>query len=59
MKVYAGLGAALWYCLLQGGINADVAGVIAALAIPAHALAPAGSNAPPEHEVGRCRLTSG
>jgi len=56
MKVYAGLGAALWYCLLQGGINADVAGVVAALAIPAHALAPAGSNAPPEHEGGEATL---
>jgi len=50
MAVYAALGVALWYCLLQGGINADVAGVIAAFAVPAHASAPAGSDATPEHE---------
>ena len=50
MTVYAGLGVALWYCLLQGGINADIAGVIAAFAVPGHAMAPAGSDAPPEHE---------
>ena len=51
MAVYGGLGAALWFCLLKGGINADIAGVIAAFAIPAAAAAPAGS------KVGRCRLT--
>ena len=39
----------LWYCLLRGGVNADVAGVIAACAMPAVAPAPAGSEAPPEH----------
>jgi len=50
MAVYAALGVTLWYCLLQGGINADVAGVIAAFAVPAHASAPAGSDATPEHE---------
>lgn len=27
-------GVALWYCLLKGGINADVAGVVAAMALP-------------------------
>lgn len=56
MAVYAGLGTALWYCLLQGGINADVAGVIAAFAVPAHAAAPAGSTATPEHEGGEPTL---
>ena len=56
MAVYAGLGSALWYCLLQGGINADVAGVIAAFAVPAHAAAPAGSKATPEHEGGEPTL---
>lgn len=40
---------ALWYCLLLGGINADVAGVVAAIAMPAVAPAPEGSDAPPEH----------
>ena len=50
MAVYAALGVGLWYCLLQGGINADVAGVIAAFAVPANASAPAGSDATPEHE---------
>jgi Na+/H+ antiporter NhaA len=34
MGVYGALGAALWFCLLKGGINADIAGVIAAFAIP-------------------------
>ena len=56
MAVYAALGVALWYCLLQGGINADVAGVIAAFAVPAHAMAPAGSDATPEHEGGEPTL---
>lgn len=56
MAVYAGLGVALWYCLLQGGINADVAGVIAAFAVPGNAPAPAGSDATPEHEGGEPTL---
>jgi NhaA family Na+:H+ antiporter len=56
MAVYAALGSTLWYCLLQGGINADVAGVIAAFAVPAHAAAPAGSKATPEHEGGEPTL---
>jgi NhaA family Na+:H+ antiporter len=34
-KMYMFAGAALWYCLLRGGVNADVAGVIAGFAIPA------------------------
>jgi len=60
MFVYGGLGAALWFCLLKGGINADIAGVIAAFAIPAAAAAPAGSKAPPEHvgEAGGSSITS-
>ena len=33
---YLAVGAALWFCLLQGGINADIAGVVAATALPAH-----------------------
>jgi len=45
MLVYGGLGVALWYALLKGGINADIAGVIAALAVPAAAPAPPGSHA--------------
>ena len=32
---YLTLMAGLWYCLLRGGVNADVAGVIAARAAPA------------------------
>ena len=28
MLVYGGLGVALWYALLKGGINADIAGVV-------------------------------
>jgi len=34
LHYYAFCGVALWYCLLQGGINADVAGVVTAMAIP-------------------------
>lgn len=34
-------GVALWYCLLKGGINADVAGVVAAMALPTPKQAPA------------------
>ena len=45
MAVYGGLGIALWYALLKGGINADIAGVVAALAVPAAAPAPPGSHA--------------
>jgi len=56
LGMYAVAGVALWYCLLQGGINADIAGVATAMALPAppaaegeetlldrlhHALAPA------------------
>jgi Na+/H+ antiporter NhaA len=36
--------ATLWFAMLKGGINADIAGVIAAVAIPASAPAPAGSH---------------
>ena len=50
IKVYMSLFVLLWYFLLQGGINADIAGVITALAIPGNSLAPAKSKAPPEHE---------
>lgn len=56
MAVYAGLGVALWYCLLRGGVNADIAGVVAAFAVPANAPAPAGSKAEPEHEGGQATL---
>jgi len=49
--VYAVLGCALWFALLKGGINADIAGVVAAVAIPASAPAPAGSHAH-AHEPG-------
>ena len=31
MAVYGGLGIALWYALLKGGINADIAGVVEAV----------------------------
>merc|ERR1719265_714246 len=27
-------GVALWYCMLKGGINADIAGVVIAMCIP-------------------------
>jgi len=50
MKLYMSLFVLLWYFLLQGGINADIAGVITALAIPGNSLAPVNSKAPPEHE---------
>lgn len=50
IKVYMSLFVLLWYFLLQGGINADIAGVITALAIPGNSLAPIHSKAPPEHE---------
>jgi NhaA family Na+:H+ antiporter len=38
--------------MLRGGINADVAGVVTALAIPGAAMAPLGSAAPSEHGEG-------
>jgi NhaA family Na+:H+ antiporter len=34
-QAYLAAGIALWYCLLRGGVNADVAGVLAGFAIPA------------------------
>ena len=36
---------AIWFCLLQGGVNADVAGVAVAAAVPANAIAPKDSEA--------------
>jgi len=42
-------GVCLWYCLLRGGINADVAGVLTAAAVPVAAAAPAGSTATDHH----------
>ena len=39
LPLYAVVGAALWFCLLRGGINADIAGVAAAMALPAPPLA--------------------
>ena len=45
LAVHAALGVALWFALLKGGINADIAGVISALCIPAGAAAPEGSHA--------------
>lgn len=35
LPLYALAGVALWYCLLRGGINADIAGVATAMALPA------------------------
>ncbi len=35
MPLYVLSGVALWYCLLRGGINADIAGVVTAMALPA------------------------
>lgn len=43
--VYGALGVALWFAMLKGGVNADIAGVVAALAVPASAPAPEGSHA--------------
>ena len=40
---YAAAGAVLWYCLLRGGINADIAGVVTAMALPAPKGAPEGT----------------
>ena len=34
LSLYALFGVALWYCLLRGGINADIAGVATAMALP-------------------------
>jgi NhaA family Na+:H+ antiporter len=45
MVVHTAMGVALWFALLKGGINADIAGVISALAIPAGASAPEGTHA--------------
>ena len=50
------LFATLWYCLLKGGINADIAGVITALCIPGAAHAPPTSMAPPEHKGAKVTL---
>jgi NhaA family Na+:H+ antiporter len=38
--MYALGGVALWFFLLTGGVNADVAGVVAAMAIPGNSPAP-------------------
>ena len=35
LPLYVLAGVALWYCLLRGGINADIAGVVTAMALPA------------------------
>ena len=43
LGVYALAGLALWYCLLRGGINADIAGVATAMALPAPALPSGGA----------------
>lgn len=48
--MYAVTGVALWYSLLMAGVNADVAGVVTAMAIPATAPAPKGSRALPLEE---------
>lgn len=40
MWLYAATGVALWYCLLMSGVNADIAGVVTAMAVPGAALAP-------------------
>jgi len=45
MVVHGAMGLLLWFALLKGGINADIAGVISALAIPAGVSAPEGSHA--------------
>lgn len=45
LVVHGAMGVALWFALLKGGVNADIAGVISALAIPAGAPAPEGSHA--------------
>jgi len=45
LAMYGAGGVALWYCLLLGGVNADVAGVVTALAIPAASKAPHTSKA--------------
>eukprot|EP00959_Pyramimonas_sp_CCMP1952_P258110 5394679-Pyramimonas_sp.AAC.1 len=50
MWQYAAGAVGLWYCLLRAGVNADIAGVIAALAVPASALAPKGSHCHPLEE---------
>ena len=32
-KPYFAVGVGLWLCLLQGGINADIAGVVTAVSV--------------------------
>lgn len=56
IKLYMSLFVLLWYCLLQGGINADIAGVITALSIPGCAMAPLDTKAPPEHDSQKVTL---
>eukprot|EP00965_Chrysotila_dentata_P032826 1094396-Pleurochrysis_carterae.AAC.1 len=33
LKIFSAGGISLWYCLLRAGVNADVAGVLAALCL--------------------------
>ncbi|KAK3284342.1 hypothetical protein CYMTET_8004 [Cymbomonas tetramitiformis] len=52
LPVFASLGLLLWYCLLQGGINADIAGVATAMAIPSKSPVPEGSPVHEAHDGG-------
>lgn len=49
LSLYIALGSTLWYSLLRGGVNADIAGVITAFTFSTHAPAPKVS--PAESEV--------
>lgn len=55
LPLYALAGVALWYCLLRGGINADIAGVVTAMALPAPPM-PAGGSPAAESETMLDRL---
>jgi len=56
---YAVLGVGLWYALLRAGINADIAGVITAMAIPATRGFVAQKNATPKKRMDYAVVADG
>lgn len=56
MPAYFTITAVLWYCLLMGGINADIAGVVAAFCVSTKAPAPKSTGAEPEGDTEKPSL---